>query len=605
MLTADQINLTEEKNLSTRKNVRTLFVTLPQRDTPGTFPPYGALAVMSYLGKKGYVDLSLYNIDLLRPKMEEAIDYIVSYNPEILCISAPVSTAYDNCRTISLAVKKRLPRVKIVLGGNLAASAEIILKKTGVDLCVLGEGEIAGTLLFDHLSQNRPFSELRKIKGIGFLDEKGDFVNTGHADQLPVEEVYDIDWDVWDEQSFNHCFRKLKEIDPASMNMRYYTGINGQVSAKHLESRIAILACSKGCVARCTFCHRWQKGIRYIPVEILMRRMKLLMERYGVGIFNILDECFGADLKWLYKFCEAIKSLGVIWVVAGMRVKQIAPEIISMMKDAGCRAILYGMETGSARMIEVMEKRASVEDNERAFRLTLDAGLQTVPQLIIGMPGENHETIAESADFIARNMVLSKYQNPREVSINYAQALPGTPLYEYARHKGMIGESIDDEEKYLLHISDRNACDDETTLNFTEYSRLTLVSWRNIILAQMKYRYAETFGMAHYYKVMFREGKPSLWSLIESKDFGLMLDLYPRLTYRLRRFMVVLKFIDIWKKRGPRVAFSMLWEFVVVSAKRLKKGPDIQYKSLRRIVEKDLKDPFKGSEAMFPLRMGR
>ncbi len=606
MITADQIKMKKEQDSLAHKKNKTLFVTLPQRDTPGTFPPYGALTVMSYLKKKGYTDIKLYNIDLLRPSDQEAIDYIVSYNPELLCISAPVSTAYENCKTISLAVRQRLPHVKIILGGNLAASAEIILKKTAVDICVLGEGEIAGTLLFDHLSQNRPFNELYKIKGLGFLSGKGEFVNTGHADQLPMEEVYDIDWNVWDEQSFNHSFRKLKQIDPKSMNMRYYTGINGQVSAKQLESRIAIFACSKGCVARCTFCHRWQKGIRYIPVEILMGRMKLLMERYGVGIFNILDECFGADLKWLYKFCEAIKSLDVIWVVAGMRVKQITPEIISMMKDAGCRGILYGMETGSARVIEIMEKRASIEDNERAFKLTLDAGLQTIPQLIIGMPGENHETIEESAEFIARNMVLSKYQNPREVSINYAQALPGTPLYEYARHKGMIGESIDDEEKYLLHISDRDACDDETTLNFTEFSRLTLVSWRNIILAQMKYRYAKAFGMAHYYKVLFPGGKPGLWSLIRKKDFGLILDLYPKLTYSLRSFMVPLKFIDIWKKRGARVAFGMLWEHIAVNIKRLyKKSPGIQYKSLRKIVENDLKEPFKGSETMVPLRMGR
>ncbi len=591
----------------TKTKLKTLFVTLPQRDTAGTFPPYGALAVMTYLKKLGYVNLSFYNMDLLRPSRKEAIDYIVSYNPDVLCISAPVSTSYENCKYYSLELKKRLPQLKIVLGGNLAASAEIILKKTGVDICVLGEGEIACKELFDVLSGNRPKSELSKIKGLGYL-EGGEFINTGHAEQLPMDQVYDVDWSILDEHSREHCFQKFEDFALDSGQIKYFYGIRGEtIAPSMLEKKISIIACSKGCVARCTFCHRWQKGIRFIPPEILIGRMKYLMENYNVGFFEFADECFGADLKWLHKFCEMVKPLNILWNTAGMRVKQMTPAIIAMMKEAGCRSIIYGMETGSEKMIEIMEKRAAIEDNIRAFRLTIEAGLNTIPQLIIGMPGETHETILESADFIARNITLDESQNPREVSINFAQALPGTPLYEYARHKGMIGESIDEEEKYLLHISDRNACDEATTLNFTEYSRLTLLSWRNVILCIVKYEYMKKFGLKYYYKIMFNGKKrPTLFSMIKNKQFGLILDSYPRLAYRLRRFMWALKWIDSCKRYGFRQAFRFLGQHIVVSIKRILKKPSpFEYKSLRKIVEKDIKEPFKGSKAMVPLRIGR
>ena len=121
------------------KNIKSIFITLPQRDRPSDVPPFGAMAVINSLRKAGYNDIFLYNIDVLRPSREDAIEYIVKHNPEILCISAPVSTGYENCKFFSLELKQRLPNVIIVLGGNMAVSAEILLHKTGVDFCVLGD----------------------------------------------------------------------------------------------------------------------------------------------------------------------------------------------------------------------------------------------------------------------------------------------------------------------------------------------------------------------------------------------------------------------------------------------------------------------------------
>ena len=89
-------------------------------------------------------------------------------------------------------------------------------------------------------------------------------------------------------------------------------------------------------------------------------------------------------------------------------------------------------------------------------------------------------------------------QNPNDLSINYAQALPGTPLYEFARSKGMIGRSLEAEEAYLLSISDRDAHDEYSALNFTDYPKLICETWRPLITIENNYHYVETFGLDHY-----------------------------------------------------------------------------------------------------------
>ena len=611
MMTNDTLTLpSTEQKFIVRKKLKTLFITLPQRDTPGTFVPYGPMAVMTYLKKAGYDDMHFYHMDLRRPSKEEGIQYIINFKPDVLCISAPVSTSYDNCKYFSLEIKKHLPGLTIVLGGNLAASAEIILHKTGVDYCVLGDGEIACKKLYDKLAEGASKEEMKKVPGLAFLDDSGKFINTHHAEQLGITEIYDVDWNFLDDFAVKHCFRKLGDLNPKSITFRFYFPDGKVPDPAMLDKKIGIIACSKGCVARCTFCHRFQKGIRFIPPEILLVRMQELMDRFNVGAFNFADECFGADFKWLEQFCKTIKPLNVIWLAGGMRVARMTPEIVAMMKDAGCRSIIYGMETGSDRILKIMEKRASLEDNSRAFKYTLGAGLYTIPQLVLGMPGETPETIEESAEFISNHMILDPLQNPREVSINFAQALPGTPLYEFARHKGFVGKSIEDEEQYLMHVSDRNACDEETTLNFTDYPLVIYLSWRNYILTILKYKYANAFGMEHYNKVMFQifpnNTPPSLWECIRCKKLGLIMDRFPKATYHFRKALWILKLGDIYFKKGFKVGNSMLKELVIALVKRpWVKNKNFEYKSLRKIVDTELPDAYAGNPEMVPLRQGR
>lgn len=598
------------------KDLKILFITLPQRGYPDKFPPYGPMAVIASLHRAGYKNTVFYHLDVLRPARQEAIDYIVSLRPNILGISSPVSTAYESCKFFSLEVKKRLPDTKIILGGNLATSAEILLRKTGVDFCVLGEGEKVCCHLFDKIGENRPISNFYSISGLAFLDGEK-FVNTGYAEQIPKEEIFNVDWNILDAVSIKHYFPKLNELASDSVYLKYFfpnlsDGQNCQfiLNDRDLANKTTgVISCSKGCVGRCTYCHRFTKGIRILPVEIAINRIKDLIARFNIGAIAFGDECFGSSAKWLQEFCETIKPLKLLWKVGAMRVDMVTPDIIEMMKDAGCRSIIFGMETGSERILKVMEKKVSFEDNYKAMQWVTEAGLYTIPQLVIGMPGETPETIRETADFIARSMTLNKSQNPHEISINFAQALPGTPLYEYGRSIGKIGATLDEEEKYLLTISDKEAAEGDTTINFTDYPRLVLLSWPKLINIIVDYSYVKKFGLQQFYKIIFSgDAYPNIFSLIRKGKFDSIFYLYPQLSRKLKNLVWILTVIKVFKSSGFTNVFMSLKEYLLFRMRdslKINRKSVFEYTSLRKIVEQKTKDSYLGTKEMEPLRKGR
>jgi len=298
--------------------------------------------------------------------------------------------------------------------------------------------------------------------------------------------------------------------------------------------------------------------------------------------------------------------LNLLWRVNGMRVKGVNPDIIKMMKDAGCRSIIYGMETGSEKMLQVMEKMVSLEDNYNAMRWTIEAGLYTVPQLVIGMPGESPETIKETADFMSYTLTLDRSQNPKYVSINFAQALPGTPLYEYGRNKGLIGITTEEEEQYLLVVSNMDAADGTKTINFTDYPRLIMLSWPRFIRSIVNYRYVKMFGLHHYYTMIFQEDvQIGILHILKNRSISDIFYLCPTLVYKLRHLLWIIKFMEIIRINGLTYASGLFREYLRFVMYKLRgKKFFFEYISLRKTIDQD-RNAYIGTKEMVMLRKGR
>lgn len=628
--------------------MKTIIATTPIRPRPTTTPPFGSLAILNYLRKNGVADAEFYHIDGNRPRYEDVLAYFREKKPGVVGISSVVSTAYAYTKRLAQDIKRMFPDTLVVVGGNLAASAEVLLRRAGVDLCVTGEGERTFLDIVRRAETTRRPADFADIAGIAYLDADGRLRATAYAESLPAGEVFDTRWE--DLAAVTDI--GIYIYDPLVPNEEeYWLRDDPRARQPHRRGKkIATLRCSKGCVARCTFCHRWDKGIRYIPVDLLIARARELIEKYDVGFIVVGDENFGTDRRWLAEFCAKIKPLDLLWRVAGMRVNCVNPETIAMMKDAGCVAPMFGMETGSERMLQIMEKKVKLADNYNAMQWTVDAGLYTVVQIVLGMPGENSKTVDETVDFCKFAMTRSPRQNPNDLSINYAQALPGTPLYEFARARGMIGAGLDGEEEYLLRISDKDAHDEVTTLNFTDSSELECQTWRTRIQIETNYHYVRTYGLDRYRRVLLNDTNffqrprqedgyfanpkrlvdraiavdtlhderetfrlesdarlPSLAGLIAKGNLGLAVICYPTLFYRLRGLLPLMVLMRAAVRNGPGYAVRLLARHVRhgfaagVAAGRRMIG---DYKSLRKIVDENASLP--GSDpATIPLRKGR
>lgn len=456
-----------------------VICTTPIRPYPTDFPPFGSMAIIQSIREIQDTDVSFYNIDYHRPSLAEVRKYFQDAQCDVLGISAVVSTAYAYVKKLTAIVRAVSPRTIIVVGGNLAASAEILHRKCNVDYCVIGDGEkIIVDLLNALWREGGGDGGMRSVQGITFLED-GEFHFTGYGARPAAEEIADPDYGILQQDGSFDYF-----VSPrvAERLFAYENEVeNG--------SRVATVVMTKGCVARCTFCHRWEKGFRALRTNQLESHIRDLVERHNVRFIQVADENFGSDKQAAIAIADMLGSMGLYWQVAGVRTSTVTKEALSHWKANGCLSVYYGIESGSQKMLDVMEKKTTVEQNINALKWTGEVGLNTIIQLIIGMPGENDQTMQETFEFLKTVAPHIRQWDGKTasdlISINYAQALPGTPLYEYGREAGLIGKDIDAEEHYLLAISDTDAYKDDHFVNMTDQPILKVLSWRKILQARL------------------------------------------------------------------------------------------------------------------------
>ena len=166
------------------------------------FPPLGSMSIIQQLIKYGYEDTYLFDIDGLRPRYSEVVAHFQREKPDVIGISGVVSTAYKFIKQLIATLHEVLPDTPVIVGGNVAASSEILLRLAKADYCVIGEGELTITELMDYLrdkggrSQPDDHSALRKIQGITFIDENDVAVFTGYRPNIPADGLYDLDYDI-------------------------------------------------------------------------------------------------------------------------------------------------------------------------------------------------------------------------------------------------------------------------------------------------------------------------------------------------------------------------------------------------------------------------
>jgi len=200
---------------------------------------------------------------------------------------------------------------------------------------------------------------------------------------------------------------------------------------------------SRGCIHNCLFCGTktiYKRKWRGRDPKKVVDEMQELRERYGIRDIWIWDENFLLVRERTIQICKEIidRGLDVEFCCMG-RVDCVDEEIVNYLAKAGCYNINYGVESADPNTLETIRKNISLEQVERAFKITKKAGIETAAYLLIGLPGENMEHVKKTLRFV-------KKIKPDIAIYHIVVPYPGTDFYDMAKEKGWI--ITDDWERY-------------------------------------------------------------------------------------------------------------------------------------------------------------
>jgi len=406
--------------------------------------------------KNGYTsqEYDFYDIDMLLPSQKEIREYFRKTKPGVVGLSAVTSGTYGQIKRLARTIRSICPDAMIVLGGNLSASANVVLRKTDVDVCVVGDGEVAWVKLLGYAKQhgrNIEVDALSPIKGLSFLNESGDLMFTGYGEKVPPADLSLVpDYDLLKKglqerpELLRNYFRPAKGSVWFNQDPRTYE--SGR------KPNIAFVVVNKGCVAKCTFCQRPTKGYRVGSMPELESHIAYLKENLDVGFIMIADENFGSDRKAAIEVAHIMKKHDVLWTASGVRCDSVTRDLIQIYSENNCVGMKFGVESGSQKILDIMEKKFLREEVISAVTWCREFKIFSPLAIMFGMPGETETTARETGRLIAEIAALTNSDPTEGKDLFYAIPFPGTPLYEYGQQVGVIGTTVDEEERYLENL---------------------------------------------------------------------------------------------------------------------------------------------------------
>ena len=443
-------------------------------------PKIAIVSLINWMKKEGYSG-DFFDIDILLPPEEEIFNYFKDKQPDVVGLSAVVSTSYHQVKDISKIIRKACPSAAIVIGGNMAVSANLLLRKTEIDFCVLGDGEIAFVELLDYIKghgNKKLMDKLMKIKGLSFINKENELEFTGYGIPIPDEENNYPDYDLLAKGFLGKPYL-VKNYFKKARNSPVYFAKESSASGSNRKPNMAMIWVGKGCVARCTFCQRFCSGFHLFDLTKLEKHIIELKNKYDVQFLIICGENFGLPREFAYQVSKILMKHDVLWVSGAARCTNFKPEDYKFFKDHGCVGIKFGVESGSQKILDIMEKRFSVQQIYDALKLTIKYSLESPMAFCMGMPGETDKTIMETGKFVGEIFRLQGIA-PNSIACFYALPLPGSALYEYGQLRGIIGTSLDEEEEYLTYVSNRSTTKDNY-INLTGIGNRKAIFWNYLV----------------------------------------------------------------------------------------------------------------------------
>lgn len=381
------------------------------------YEPLGLLYIAAVLRDRGHhvgvIDAHAHELD-----SDQVLQEIEAFRPDVLGFS--VLTCHGSAVwRLGEELKTRHPDLLIVLGNVHAAEfAKQYVEAGRADVVVHGEGEPVIAEILDRFEHG---GDYRDVPGVTWRGPAGEAIRnegTHVVDDLaalpfPARDLVD-----------QHRYGL------STVSNQLYTVDKGGIGKTMVTSR--------GCPFRCTFCvvHGGRKPRMNSP-ERVVDEMELMQEEYRCSYVYIQDPLFMADRRRVEAICELYQQRGLTlrWG-ADAHVNTVRPELIRTLERGGCFELSLGIETGTQRLLDGIQKRTRLEHITRAAHtIKRNSSIQVEGLFILGLPGETPQETEETIDY-ARSLPLDMAQ------FSVLTPYPGSPLFEELRDRGQIDTGV-------------------------------------------------------------------------------------------------------------------------------------------------------------------
>lgn len=386
----------------------------------GCYPPLSLLYLATSLLKNDF-ETAVFDPDGYRKGVQELARDLVKYNPDLIGISVLTDTSYfRNIRFLCKYFRDKMPNARILLGG---VHATILPEQMfdwfpEIDFVLRGEADITLCTLAKQLKAN---ASVANVPGLCFMSQ-------GKIAMLPI----------------NDYIKNLDDLPIPDRRLLWNNYKRGVYYRIEHRGATDIMITSRGCPSNCRFCSKMSKGYRQRSAESIIKEMEYLSS-LGIKSIHIEDNLFVADKKRVMEVCRLIKKLGLrLNLKVRSRVDTIDRQMFEELRSAGVTSVVYGIESGSQKVLDAMGKKTSVKQNYEAIRLAKEAGLRCYADMLCGFPGETPETLIETQTFLLKT-------RPFFAAIGALIPIPGTPVYEEAKANGTLRRdwSIDGPTPYV------------------------------------------------------------------------------------------------------------------------------------------------------------
>lgn len=368
--------------------------------------PLDVMWISGYLRKNGY-DNDLLDANNSRISPDDVVEKLIVSKPELVFMSTSTCTIYKDAQLASL-IKAALKNVKIIAFGThpMALPEETLRESPGFDAVIYSNEWEQAAL---SVAQNLDCLDL--AKGIVFKESEANLIKT---DPIPV--LHNLD-----DLGFPAHDKLVKELyrDP-TMRRFPKTMIQG----------------SRSCIAKCNFCCQpsfFGNVLKRTPDHIIAELKWIKELGFKEVFFN--DATFTFDHEWNIELFNKMISekIDLTWFCT-TRAHCLTPELVSLMKKAGCHTIGIGMESVDDQVLRNIKKGVTRDTVKNAILMVRSAGIDALLFCVLGFIGETKSSMAETLKFL-------KKLPASFITLGIAAPVPGTPFFDqmdksgYLKHK--------------------------------------------------------------------------------------------------------------------------------------------------------------------------